>query len=180
MKELVDVALLAVQGHECTRALFADQDRRCDELTDCRPDGGDPNPVPGSQLGSPGNTSSAVHSPSTRLWEGRGIAGFHAAILTTTNPAIKTVKDPSGKDKIALPAAQISIRAVVLQMAAAQAFGDDNYTPPDSITLHNPTASDNHRGPQSMWTSSFDACLSVMPGFERTLPDPIAAFLRQQ
>ncbi|MEP6657637.1 MAG: ABC transporter substrate-binding protein [Betaproteobacteria bacterium] len=67
----------------------------------------------------------------------KGVAslGSMPLYLTTTNPAIKTVKDFGGKDKIALPAAKVSIQAVVLQMAAAQAFGDENYTRLDSLTV---------------------------------------------
>lgn len=55
--------------------------------------------------------------------------------LTTRNPNIKTVKDFTEKDKIALPAVKVSIQAVTLQMAAAQAFGDAHYDQLDKYTV---------------------------------------------
>ena len=55
--------------------------------------------------------------------------------LNTRVPSIKTVKDFSSKDKIALPAVKVSTMAVVLQMAAEQAFGPGNYDKLDSLTI---------------------------------------------
>lgn len=55
--------------------------------------------------------------------------------LNTRNPNIKTVKDFTDKDKIALPAVKVSIQAVTLQMAAAQAFGDAHYDRLDKYTV---------------------------------------------
>ena len=67
----------------------------------------------------------------------KGVAslGSMPLYLTTTNPAVKSVRDFTEKDKIALPAVKVSIQAVVLQMAAAQAFGEENYTRLDSLTV---------------------------------------------
>jgi len=45
------------------------------------------------------------------------------------------IKDFTDKDKIALPAVKVSIQAVTLQMAAAQAFGEDNYDKLDKYTV---------------------------------------------
>ncbi|CAB3762443.1 ABC transporter substrate-binding protein [Paraburkholderia solisilvae] len=56
-------------------------------------------------------------------------------LLNTTNPAVKTVKDFSGKDKIALPAAKVSIQAITLQMAAEKAFGSGNQGQLDKYTV---------------------------------------------
>ena len=42
--------------------------------------------------------------------------------VTTINPAVKTIKDFTDKDRIALPAVKVSIQAVTLQMAADKAF----------------------------------------------------------
>jgi NitT/TauT family transport system substrate-binding protein len=56
-------------------------------------------------------------------------------LLNTTNPAVKTVKDFSGKDKIALPAAKVSIQAITLQMAADKAFGPGNQGQLDKYTV---------------------------------------------
>lgn len=55
--------------------------------------------------------------------------------LNTTNPKVKTLKDFTDKDRIALPAVKVSIQAVTLQMAAAKAFGDTNYRKLDYLTV---------------------------------------------
>lgn len=55
--------------------------------------------------------------------------------LNTTNPKVKTVKDFTDEDRIALPAVKVSIQAVTLQMAAAKAFGDSNYKKLDHLTV---------------------------------------------
>ena len=56
-------------------------------------------------------------------------------ILTTTNKTVKTIRDFTDKDKIALPAAKVSSQAVCLQMAAAKEWGDENYAKLDAITI---------------------------------------------
>jgi NitT/TauT family transport system substrate-binding protein len=43
--------------------------------------------------------------------------------LTTINPKVKTIKDFTDSDKIALPAVKVSIQAVTLQMAAEKLLG---------------------------------------------------------
>ena len=53
--------------------------------------------------------------------------------LTTSNPNIKTLKDFTASDKIALPAVKVSPQAIVLQMAAEKEFGD--YSKLDSLTV---------------------------------------------
>lgn len=55
--------------------------------------------------------------------------------LNTSNPAVKTIKDFTDKDRIALPAVKVSIQAVTLQMAAAKAFGDADYQKLDHLTV---------------------------------------------
>jgi NitT/TauT family transport system substrate-binding protein len=55
--------------------------------------------------------------------------------LVTRNPDVKTVKDLSDKDRIALPAAKISVQALALQMAAEQAFGPGQYNRLDPLTV---------------------------------------------
>ncbi len=55
--------------------------------------------------------------------------------LNTRNPAVKTVKDFTDKDRIALPAVKSSIQAVTLQMAAEKEFGAGNYAKLDSLTV---------------------------------------------
>jgi NitT/TauT family transport system substrate-binding protein len=55
--------------------------------------------------------------------------------LNSRNPAVKTVKDFTDKDRIALPAVKSSIQAVTLQMAAEAAFGPGNFAKLDSLTV---------------------------------------------
>jgi NitT/TauT family transport system substrate-binding protein len=55
--------------------------------------------------------------------------------LTTRNPDVKTLKDFTAKDKIALPAAKVSIQAVTLQMAAEKAFGEGQQYKLDPLTV---------------------------------------------
>jgi len=55
--------------------------------------------------------------------------------LNTRNPEVKTIKDFTSKDKIALPAVRVSIQAVTLQMAAEQAFGQGQHNKLDPLTV---------------------------------------------
>jgi NitT/TauT family transport system substrate-binding protein len=55
--------------------------------------------------------------------------------LNTTNPAIHSLKDFTQKDRIALPAAKVSIQAIVLDLAAAKEFGQKNYSKLDQLTV---------------------------------------------
>jgi NitT/TauT family transport system substrate-binding protein len=82
--------------------------------------------------------------PFTTLWaktsgniDVKGVCAMNAMplYLNTINPKVKTIKDFTGKDKIALPAVKVSIQAVTLQMAAAKAFGEKNAFKLDSLTV---------------------------------------------
>jgi NitT/TauT family transport system substrate-binding protein len=55
--------------------------------------------------------------------------------LNTRNPNVKSIKDFTDKDKIALPAVKVSIQAVTLQMAAAKEFGEKSYGALDRLTV---------------------------------------------
>lgn len=55
--------------------------------------------------------------------------------LNTRNPDVKSLKDFTAKDKIALPAVKVSIQAVTLQMAAAKEFGEDKFDALDKFTV---------------------------------------------
>ena len=55
--------------------------------------------------------------------------------LNSRNPAVKTVKDFTDKDRIALPAVKSSIQAVTLQMAAEKEFGPGNFAKLDALTV---------------------------------------------
>ncbi|TFW33816.1 ABC transporter substrate-binding protein [Massilia horti] len=56
-------------------------------------------------------------------------------LLNTRNPKVKTIKDFTDKDKIALPAVKVSIQAVTLQMAAEKAFGAGQQDKLDHLTV---------------------------------------------
>jgi NitT/TauT family transport system substrate-binding protein len=58
--------------------------------------------------------------------------------LITNNPKVKTIKDFGPGDKIAVTTVKISTQALLLQMAAAQAFGEKNFDKLDSLTVSMP------------------------------------------
>lgn len=55
--------------------------------------------------------------------------------LNTRDPNVKSIKDLSSKNKIAIPAVKISTMAVVLQMASEREFGAGNYAKLDHLTI---------------------------------------------
>jgi NitT/TauT family transport system substrate-binding protein len=55
--------------------------------------------------------------------------------LMTRNPAIKTLKDFTEKDKIALPAIKTSVQAMTLQLASAATFGQADAGKLDPLTV---------------------------------------------
>ena len=67
----------------------------------------------------------------------KAVSGFNflPLQLNTRSPNIKSIRDLTEKDKIALPAVKVSMQAIVLQMAAAQAFGEANYAKLDGLTV---------------------------------------------
>jgi len=70
-------------------------------------------------------------------FEVRGICALSSQpfLLNTSNPEIKSIKDFSERDRIALPSIKVSVQAVVLQMAVAAAFGEANYAKLDPLTV---------------------------------------------
>jgi NitT/TauT family transport system substrate-binding protein len=56
-------------------------------------------------------------------------------MLVTNRPAIKTVTDFTDQDRISVPAVKVSSQAICLQMAAAKAWGDDQYAKLDAYTI---------------------------------------------
>jgi len=72
-------------------------------------------------------------APLITLWaksngQVRGVAAQTTSqiYINTRNPDVKTIKDFTEKDRIALPAVKVSVNAIVLQMAAERAFGPGN------------------------------------------------------
>jgi NitT/TauT family transport system substrate-binding protein len=55
--------------------------------------------------------------------------------LNTINPDVKTIKDFTEKDRIALPAVRVSMQAVILQMAAEKVFGQGQEHKLDAWTV---------------------------------------------
>ena len=87
----------------------------------------------------------AVGAPSLiTLWSktkgNAGIKGIAAMTsyplyFVTRNPDLKSLKDLSQKDKVAVPSVKISTQAIMLQMAAADLFGQPNYQKFDEFTV---------------------------------------------
>lgn len=69
---------------------------------------------------------------------GLGGVGAGSTYLNTRNPAIKTIRDFTDKDKIALPGIKTSFNAFILEMAAAKEFGDAAYARLDPLTVGMP------------------------------------------
>src|SRR3954467_14527620 len=70
-------------------------------------------------------------------FEVKGICALSSQpfLLNTANPDIKSIKDFGERDRIAVPSIKVSVQAVLLQMAAAEAFGEENYAKLDSLTV---------------------------------------------
>src|ERR1700730_16169483 len=87
----------------------------------------------------------AVGAPSLiTLWSKTksnvGIKGMAAMTsyplyFVTRNPDLKSLKDLSQKDKVAVPSVKISTQALMLQMAAADLFGKASYQNFDEFTV---------------------------------------------
>ena len=60
--------------------------------------------------------------------------------LTTRNPAIKSLKDFTEKDKIALPAVKVSVQARTLQMAAEKLLGKFDALDQFTVSMAHPDA----------------------------------------
>lgn len=97
-----------------------------------------------------GVTFSAVGAPTLiTLWGktkgNMGVMGVSAVTtyplyLNVRNPNVKSIKDFTDKDKIAVPAVKVSTQAIMLQMAAEKAFGEGNHykLDPFTVTLSHP------------------------------------------
>lgn len=67
----------------------------------------------------------------------RGIAAYNTLPLTlvTKNPKVQTIKDFTDGDRIAVPAVRASTQAILLQMAAEQAWGPGQHNKLDHLTI---------------------------------------------
>lgn len=66
----------------------------------------------------------------------KGIAslGNFPYYLVTNNPSVKTIADFTEKDRIAVPAVNVSVQSRILQFAAAKQWGDAQYNRLDKYT----------------------------------------------
>ena len=106
--------------------------------------------VAGPSVMNDGLLSETIHfaaqgAPSLAiLWDRtRGKVGIKGVSALTTyplyfvsrNPELKTLKDLSDKDKIAIPSVKISTQAIMLQIAAAKLFGEKDFARFDPLTI---------------------------------------------
>ena len=104
--------------------------------------------VAGPSIINDGLISGSVHFAATgapsliTLWDktngvvkGMSAMTTYPLYLVTRNAAVKSIEDFSEKDKIALPSIKVSTQAIVLQMAAAKAWGQDQYARLDPFTI---------------------------------------------
>ena len=91
----------------------------------------------------------------------KGIVANSALPLTlvTRNPNIKTLKDYTSNDRIAVPTLKVSTQAILLQMASEKTFGPDQMTKLDAnaVQLGHPDAAIMMANPQGEVTSHFAA-----------------------
>ncbi len=67
----------------------------------------------------------------------KGVAALssYRFYLNTRNPGVKSIRDFTDKDRIALPGVKVSMGAVVLQMMVAKEYGIENYAKLDHLTV---------------------------------------------
>lgn len=107
----------------------------------------------------------------------KGVAAMtsYPLYFVTRNPDLTSLKDLSAKDKIAVPSVKISTQAIMLQMAAADLFGQSNYQKFDEYTV-----SLSH--PDAMValmnnTSGVNAHFGTSPFYEQEMKFPGARLL---
>jgi NitT/TauT family transport system substrate-binding protein len=90
--------------------------------------------------------------------------------LISRNPAVHSIRDFSSADKIAVPSVKISTQAIMLQIAAAEAFGPENYAKLDPLTVS--LAHPDAMAALSSGTAGVSAHFSSSPFYEqeRKLP----------
>jgi NitT/TauT family transport system substrate-binding protein len=72
--------------------------------------------------------------------EVRGVGALNSmpVNLVTSNPNVKSIRDFTENDKIAVTTVKVSTQALLLQMAAAKEFGEQNYARLDPLTVSLP------------------------------------------
>lgn len=81
-------------------------------------------------------------APFLRLWDKskgkfKALAALDQSpqVLNTSRAEVRSLKDFTDDDKIAMPAVKVSMQALALQMAAAKEFGKGNYEKMDYLTV---------------------------------------------
>ena len=125
----------------------------------------------------------SVGAPSLiTLWDktGGAVKGMSAMTtyplyLVTRNPAVKSVRDLSDKDKIVVPSVKVSTQAIMLQMVAAKEYGDANWAhyDPWTVTLSHP---DGYLALMNN-TAGINAHFSSSPFYEQEIKLPGARVL---
>ena len=139
--------------------------------------------VAGPSVMNDGLIANAIHfaaqgAPSLiTLWDKthgqiKGVSAMttYPLYLVTRNPAVKSIADFTDKDKIGVPSVKISTQAIMLQMAAAKAFGQENYgkLDPLTISLSHPDATLAFIGN----TAGVNAHFSTSPFYEQEIKVP--------
>jgi NitT/TauT family transport system substrate-binding protein len=90
-----------------------------------------------ASIGVPGFLTLWAKAKDNPALEIRGLSGMSSSsmYLMTRNPAVKSLRDFTDKDRIAVPGIKTSLPAVLLNMAAAKELGDANYAKLDPITV---------------------------------------------
>jgi NitT/TauT family transport system substrate-binding protein len=66
---------------------------------------------------------------------GLGASASGGMVMTTRNPNVKTLRDFTEKDRIAVPGIKTSLGAIILHIAVAKEFGDAQYAKLDPLTV---------------------------------------------
>src|SRR5215831_14778192 len=90
-----------------------------------------------ASIGVPGFLTLWAKAKDNPALEIRGLSGLSSSsmYLMTRNLGVKSLKDFTDQDRIAVPGIKTSLPAVLLHMAAAKEFGDANYSTLDPITV---------------------------------------------
>jgi NitT/TauT family transport system substrate-binding protein len=90
-------------------------------------------------------------------------------LLVSRNPAVKTIKDFTDKDRIAMAGAGSSVQTTYLQIAAAKAFGKDNYKKLNHLMVNLP----HPEGLNALLSGAGDitAQFTSPPFYQRALED---------
>ncbi len=104
--------------------------------------------------------------------EVRGVAAMsqQPLLLNSRNPAVRTIRDFTDADRIAMPAVKVSAQAVLLEMAAAKEWGDAAFDRLDRLTfsLSPPDATTGLLA----GGGDFNAAFTVPPFQDMQLRDP--------